>query len=29
MRTDFFVGPVVTGRGVMVLKQKRIDLDWI
>ena len=27
--TNFLAGPVATGQDVMVLNQKRVDLDWI
>jgi len=29
MGTDFLVGPVAIGQGVMVLNEKRVDLDWM
>lgn len=29
MRTTCLAGPIVTGQGVMVLKYKKEDLDWI
>jgi len=28
MRRNLLAGPVAIGQGVMVLNQKRVDLDW-
>jgi len=29
MGTELLAGPAAIGQGVMVLNEKRVDLDWI